>query len=122
MAGRALAARARGRSRAAAAGGRARYIDAMAGDGIGTGPREVRLEYPLEYTFKIMGLAGDDFAEHARKLVERVVPAPAERVVVRRSTHGKYHSVSVVATLRSEEQRRAVYEALWQDERVVYYL
>jgi uncharacterized protein len=82
------------------------------------------IEYPLDYTFKIMGLAADDFAEHARRLVTRVagVEAPPERVAVRTSKHGKYHSVSVVATLRSEEQRRSVYQALYDDERVVYYL
>jgi hypothetical protein len=48
--------------------------------------------------------------------------APAERVVVRQSAQGKYHSVSVVARLESEDQRRAVYQALYEDERVVYYL
>jgi putative lipoic acid-binding regulatory protein len=90
-----------------------------------TRPRasELKLEYPLEYMFKIMGLAGDDFPEHARRLVERVVgEAPPERVVVRQSAQGKYHSVSVVVTLESEEQRRAVYQALHEDARVVYYL
>ncbi len=82
-----------------------------------------RFEYPLEYTFKIMGLAGDDFAEHARRLVEAVgVVAPPELVEIRRSTHGKYYSVSVVARLENEAQRRAVYQALYDDERVVYYL
>ncbi len=85
-------------------------------------PVELKLDYPLDYTFKIMGLAGDDFVEHARRLVARIVPAPAERVVVRQSTQGKYYSVSVVARLESEEQRRAVYQTLWEDERVVYYL
>lgn len=81
------------------------------------------LEYPLDYTFKIIGLAGDDFAEHARRLVARVVAeVPADRIVVRASAQGKYHSVSVVAKLRSEDERRAVYQALWEDERVVYYL
>ncbi len=84
---------------------------------------EVKLDYPLEYIFKIMGLAGDDFPEHARRLVERAgVTAPADRVTVRASSQGKYHSVSVVAVLESEDQRRAVYQALWEDERVVYYL
>ncbi len=84
---------------------------------------EVVLEYPLDYVFKIMGLAGDDFAEHARRLVERVVgEAPADRVVVRASARGKYHSVTVRARLLSEEQRRAVYQALFEDDRVVYYL
>jgi putative lipoic acid-binding regulatory protein len=86
-------------------------------------PIEVRLDYPLEYMFKIMGLARDDFPEHARRLVERAgVEAPAERVTVRASSQGKYHSVSVVARLESEAQRRAVYQALHDDERVVYYL
>jgi putative lipoic acid-binding regulatory protein len=81
------------------------------------------LEYPLDYTFKIMGLAGDDFAEHARRLVERIVgAAPAEGVTIRASARGKYHSVSVNARLASEAQRRAVYQALHDDERVVYYL
>ncbi len=83
----------------------------------------VKLEYPLDYSFKVMGLAADDFAEHARRLVERIVgEAPADGVAVRASAHGKYHSVTVRTTLRSEEQRRAVYQALHDDERVVYYL
>ncbi len=86
-------------------------------------PSGVLLEYPLEYVFKIMGLASDDFAEHARRLVARVVgDAPAERVTVRASAKGKYHSVSVEVTLASESQRRAVYEVLHQDGRVLYYL
>jgi putative lipoic acid-binding regulatory protein len=89
-------------------------------------PRNVvtpTLDYPLDYTFKIMGLAADDFPEHARSLVARVVgSAPPERVTVRASAAGKYQSVSVVVTLRSETQRRAVYEALYADRRVVYYL
>ena len=87
------------------------------------GEYALKLDYPLEYTFKIIGLAGDDFAEHARRLVERMVgDAPPERVCVRQSARGKYHSVSVVALLQSEDQRRAVYEALHADERVVYFL
>jgi len=81
------------------------------------------IDYPLDYTFKIMGLAADDFAEHARRLVASVVgQAPPDRVTVRASAQGKYHSVSVSVTLVSEDQRRGVYEALHSDERVVYYL
>jgi putative lipoic acid-binding regulatory protein len=81
------------------------------------------LAYPLAYAFKIMGLAADDFAEHARRLVEQVVgAAPAESVVVRASSGGKYHSVTVPVVLASEDQRRAVYLALQADGRVVYYL
>jgi putative lipoic acid-binding regulatory protein len=91
-------------------------------DGKGVPPASV-LEYPLDYTFKVMGLAADDFAEHARRLVAAVVgEAPAERVTVRASAHGKYQSVSVSVTLVSEHQRRSVYEALHADARVIYYL
>jgi putative lipoic acid-binding regulatory protein len=81
------------------------------------------LEYPLDYTFKVMGLAADDFPEHARRLVARVVgDAPAEQVSIRASSGGKYQSVSVEVRLVSEAQRRAVYQVLHDDERVVYYL
>ncbi len=86
-------------------------------------PPAPTLEYPLRYTFKIMGLAADDFAEHARRLVAGVLgSAPAAELTTRRSSGGKYHSVSVVVRLESEAQRRAVYQALWEDGRVVYYL
>ncbi len=82
-----------------------------------------RLEYPLDYGFTIIGLAGDDFPEHARRLVARfVVDVPAEAVSVRASAGGKYHSVSVSVRLDTEEQRRAVYQALHEDERVVFVL
>ena len=85
-------------------------------------PPAPTLEYPLRYTFKIMGLAADDFAEHARRLVAGVLGAPVAELTTRRSSGGKYHSVSVVVRLESEAQRRAVYQALWEDGRVVYYL
>lgn len=86
-------------------------------------PAAARLEYPLDYGFTIIGLAGDDFAEHARRLVARfVADVPAERVSVRSSAGGKYHSVSVSVQLESEEQRRAVYQALHEDQRVVFVL
>lgn len=89
----------------------------------GKAPPAPLIEYPLDYTFKVMGLSADDFPEHARRLVARVVgDAPADRVTIRSSAGGKYQSVSVEVTLVSEEQRRAVYQALYDDERVVYYL
>lgn len=80
------------------------------------------LEYPLDYTFKVMGLAADDFEAHARALVERARGAEAIEVRARTSAGGKYHSISVVIRLESEEQRKSVYVALKADARVVYYL
>lgn len=91
-----------------------------------TGGEEVpRLEYPLRYTFKVMGFASDDFAEHARRVVESALrpgDLPVESVRIRKSAGGKYHSASVVVWLVSEEQRRSIYVALKTDERVVFYL
>jgi len=81
------------------------------------------LEYPLDYGFTIIGLASDDFAEHALGLVARFVAGvPADKVRVRSSAGGKYHAVSVPVQLVSEEQRLAVYQALHEDERVVLVL
>ncbi len=86
-------------------------------------PPAPTLEYPLRYTFKIMGLAAEDFAAHARRLVAGVIgDAPVLSQSTRPSAGGKYLSVSVVARLQSEAQRRGVYQALWEDGRVVYYL
>jgi putative lipoic acid-binding regulatory protein len=87
------------------------------------GGRGPAFEYPLEYTFKIMGLASDDFPEYARRIVARTVAeVPAEQVTVRASGGGKYLSVSVTVILRAEAERVAVYEALRVDARVVYAL
>ena len=86
-------------------------------------PRGPQLAYPLDYGFTIIGLASDDFPEHARRLVARfVTDVPAEQVRVRSSSGGKYQSVSVAVRLESEEQRLAVYRALREDARVVYAL
>jgi putative lipoic acid-binding regulatory protein len=80
-------------------------------------------QYPVEYPIVIIGLADHDFAEHARRLVERVVgEAPPAQVTVRASSGGRYHSVTVVVTLTSEAQRLALYDALRADSRIVHAL
>ena len=81
------------------------------------------IAYPLDYAFKVMGLAAADFPDHARALVTAPLgPAVPAQVSVRASAGGKYQSVTVVVRLDSEEQRRRVYQALHDDARVVYYL
>jgi putative lipoic acid-binding regulatory protein len=87
------------------------------------GGQATRFQYPVEYPVKLIGLAADDFAEQARRLVERVVgAAPADQVTVRASGGGKYHSVTVVVTLTSEPQRLALYAAMRADPRIVHAL
>lgn len=87
------------------------------------GPPGGPFEYPQEYPLKVIGLAAEDFAAHARRLVERAAGAEAVApVTVRQSGQGKYHSVTVVVVLQSEAQRLAIYAALRADSRVVYAL
>jgi putative lipoic acid-binding regulatory protein len=79
--------------------------------------------YPLRYPVKVIGLAAADFAGHVVALVERAAGARAEEAPeVRSSGGGKYHSVTVVVTLESEERRLAIYAALRVDPRVVFAL
>jgi putative lipoic acid-binding regulatory protein len=96
----------------------------MQGNGEG-GPAEggAGFQYPLQYPLKVIGLAADDFPEHARALVERAAGAPAVAPPsVRASGGGRYLSVTVVLLLTSEAQRLAIYAALRADSRVVYAL
>jgi putative lipoic acid-binding regulatory protein len=100
-------------------------VDRRGADGRGHGPGDglATLEYPQDHVFKAIGLAGDDFAEHVRALVARLDPdGEPGQLAVRPSSGGKYHAVSVTVRLRSEAQRRTVYEAFHADVRVVYHL
>ena len=82
------------------------------------------LEYPTLYTFKALGLAGPllraRVVAHVEKVLSLVVD-PAQ-VQVRPSTGGKYESVSVQASLRSEDERRRVYEAFHADKELSWYV
>jgi putative lipoic acid-binding regulatory protein len=80
------------------------------------------IDYPLDYAFKVMGLATDGFEGHARALVVGAAGVEPVETRVRASSGGKYLSVTVVVRLESEAQRRAVYLALHADARVLYVL
>ena len=83
-----------------------------------------KIDYPSQYTFKVMGRREDDFSIHVRGLFARVLATDIEAscVVEHESSKGTYVSVNVTVLLRAEEERRALYEALYADPRVVYYL
>ena len=82
------------------------------------------LEYPCFYTFKAIGKAeGSPLVEHVCKLVSSVLgPVSPDACSIRESGKGNYQSVSVLVHLQSEEQRRSVYHAFYEDERIVFYL
>ena len=90
----------------------------------GDGTRDLpAVDYPCLYRFRVIGPAGGDFPAHVRKLVGKVIgPVAPDSCSVRASAGGRYESVTVHVQLHSEETRRAIYQELWDDERVVFYL
>jgi putative lipoic acid-binding regulatory protein len=81
------------------------------------------ITYPTDYPFKVIGLAADDLERHVRAILAQAAPGVAlGESSVRASSGGKYLSITLEARLESEDQRRAIYEALKIDVRVVYYL
>ncbi|QSQ27047.1 DUF493 domain-containing protein [Pyxidicoccus parkwayensis] len=101
----------------------------MTKDGPGSTPpaeeeKKPLIEYPTVYTFKVMGKQEAGFAEHVRALFRKQMGTEVSPDSIREqpSTKGKYISLSVSVYLLSEEQRRAIYKELHEDERVVYYL
>lgn len=86
-------------------------------------PKPPLIEYPTFYTFKAMGLAGPELrqriAAHLRSVVGEVDEA---QLTVRPSSAGKYESVSAQVYLRSEDERRRVYEAFHGDKGIVWYV
>lgn len=81
------------------------------------------VEYPTFYTFKATVLAGPleraRVIEHVAKVVGPIEPAS---VTVRASSGGKYESLSLHVWLRSEDERRRVYEAFHGDKGIVWYV
>lgn len=88
------------------------------------GAQKPLIEYPTDYTFKVMGKQENGFKEHVRHLFKRAMGTelPVEAFVDQPSKQGTYLSVSVTVYLLSEEQRRTIYELLHKDRLVRYYL
>ena len=86
--------------------------------------KKLLVEYPTDYTFKVMGVQAGDFRDYVRELFERLMggAVPPSAFSEQPSSKGKYVSMNVTVHLTSEEQRRAIYAELHRDPRVVYYL
>ena len=103
------------------------------GDGSGgplpagdAGAPAVQIDYPTFYTFKAMGLTGT-VRERMLELIAAVLgPVDPAAVTVRPSSAGKYESVSAHVYLRSEDERRRIYQAfhvaLSVEKRFVWYV
>ncbi len=74
---------------------------------------ESLLQFPCDFPIKVVGLRSDDFAQQIVSLVQAAVPDfRSETVEMRASQGGKYLSVTVTVTARSQAQLDALYQAL----------
>ena len=82
------------------------------------------IEYPTTYTFKVMGKQEHGFRAYVRALFHRIlgIEISPDSMSEQPSSRGKYVSLTVAVVLLSEDQRKAIYEALHKDKRVLYYL
>ena len=82
------------------------------------------IQYPTVYSFKVMGLKEGGFQDHVRQLFRRLLGTDIspDSISEQPSSRGKYVSLTVAVVLLSKDQRQAIYAALHQDRRVLYYL
>ena len=83
-----------------------------------------KIDYPTYYTFKALGLTGG-VRGPMLEMLRAVLGADAvgdEATTARPSSGGKYESISVSVYLRSEDERRRIYEAFHLEKSFVWYL
>lgn len=83
------------------------------------------IEYPTEYSFKVMGRRADGFEEFVRQLFGRALGREVsnDSIAENVSNQGNYVSLTVSVYLHSEEQRQSVYAAIHSErQRILYYL
>jgi putative lipoic acid-binding regulatory protein len=84
-------------------------------------PQAPQIEYPTFYTFKAMGLTGT-VRDRVLQLVAQVLgEVDPKTVTVRPSSAGKYESVSVHVYLKTEDERRRIYESFHREKAIVWY-
>jgi uncharacterized protein len=86
--------------------------------------RKELIEYPTVYTYKVMGKQEGGFRELVRALFKQHMGSELsdDSIVEQPSKKGTYVSLSISVYLLSEEQRRAIYESIHREKRIIYYL
>ena len=74
-------------------------------------PEEL-IEFPCDYIFKAMGPNEETFFNAVRAAVAQTVPVSQDAMKIRRSSGGKWASVSVVVRLHNYSQVRQIYADL----------
>jgi putative lipoic acid-binding regulatory protein len=79
--------------------------------------------FPCVYTFKVFGRSSETFVERVREIVELTLGrVPLDSMKVRRSAHGRYLSVTILARVHSRDQLERVYEDLRAEREVLLYI
>lgn len=69
------------------------------------------LEFPTPFTFKVMGVAEPELVEEVKTVIQRHLPGEYSPVV-RPSSKGNYHSISVTIIATHIEQIENLYREL----------
>lgn len=72
------------------------------------------LEFPCHYTFKAVGVSGDEFCERIISAAGSCAVFSREAVHVRPSTKGTYQSVSLIIRLENYQQLKDIYAGMKQ--------
>jgi putative lipoic acid-binding regulatory protein len=67
------------------------------------------LEFPCQYQFKALGMAGEVFAEAILRAIRQHAAVASDSICSRPSSKGSYQSVSVLVTLHSFQQLENIY-------------
>ncbi len=73
---------------------------------------EELLDYPCDFTFRIVARQSSDLCETCRDLVEGTLGRRADKVIEQPSKNGAYASIRVSITVETADEIRSVYQAL----------
>ncbi|MEH6565046.1 MAG: DUF493 domain-containing protein [Halopseudomonas sp.] len=78
-----------------------------------TEPQAPKIEFPCQYPIKVIGTAGDDFAEVICAVVRKHAPGmDATSVDIKDSKNGRFLSLRVIITATGPEQLDALHKDL----------
>ena len=82
------------------------------------------VEYPTVYAYKVMGKREGEFHTLVQHLISTALGRPVgdDAIVENVSKQGHYVSLTVSVRLENEAERVAIYTAIHNEKRIVYYL
>ena len=82
-----------------------------------------KLTFPCEFTFKIIGLANNEFETEVLMIIHQHFPQISEGALTTKpSANGKYLAYSVTVNAKSQEQLNAAYEMLSKSPLILFVL